>query len=951
MIMLKRKTTVPCFSVFVTLLLFFSSRSLYASLTYSFDLPLLGKAELIGDIDFLAETFSLRGTLVGKETTLAVGPCSLDRPTITLSNTKGLQLTARAQLFDEPLEVGIKEFKEKNKITLGASFVKKPSFTFFEKKIELSDIDIILEEGKTPRITTTIELLGSQANLTFGADNQTQYIEINAPNLNLQKLLPESEKKLLERFTFDTFAFKLINPFKKEGTQLEIQGKGSVRIDETISYPLNYQGSFSKNGFALQGKVLTAQSYYPFRDTYKLEQAIVQLPALSTLALSNLSIGIENKSSVSSKQALFIEGECELFNKKKFKARLNFIQNDAGKKGVSLHVNVPQKMKISRSIPSLTSLDFLTFEHATLIISTLSYFDTQANIPIEKGFSLLASLSINDVLPTATPLLGGQTTALLYGTLNADGALSLKASLPFALRFGKGPFKSAETSLLVELSKESLPSIALQASITVQPTDRDMPLVFSSEIKPGAADAKISGTMQGLWNAPFGIEGFSIGDCALSMSINYAQFAVSGLPSGAAIAASMKLGTEKKSKTMAIALSISENPSDLVLLGKVDGKLTFREIVEFAKTIALTKSKNSSESFDENTPIKVEQSFEQIVKNPDNQLLLDSVISNVEMKIVPTSTTIGQLRYQRGATFKGDATFLGKTVHIALSIDEEGVRAEGKIPSIIIGDIFSFSGPEEKEPTLTIALTPSKQQCEIEGLITFLGVSRKAILHASSKGFLAQFDTTLFKAFEASATLASLGSLSKPNFSIKLRLKNDALSLLSKKISDSIRSKFENAIAQLDSLEKNNETLEALTSSIHQLEIDRATLERDDPRNPALIGTKIELSNTKARYFIVKKATESAEKILNELKKILGLSNNFTIRLIEKTKTFFMLTSCEIETTIADLMKGILPAAKLNVDIFGQPKELTLQVDLRSQKDMEISLQKMALDSIALLKL
>lgn len=544
----------------------------------------------------------------------------------------------------------------------------------------------------------------------------------------------------------------------------------------------------------LVGTIKSKEPIRPFKN--------VKIPGLpqsdeiltKALVLREASVGLDIGIEQGKEKSFFFSGKADVFNVP-LDAKVIFTKV-GGKDGVVFKGGFSKGWKISDSIKKLagTKLDDIQFKNPSLFISSIDgYIDEETKQTINKGISLLSGLSPQGALEKFKKIPNlNFDNILVYGTFSTDPSkIKIGASLPDIFNFenfGKGRVKSG--GVIFEITGK--PSIALKANLLVKPTKNDSELLFTGEIQPEAEELKLALTMEGFWDDPFGIAGLSIGNMALQTATSYKMLAT-GVPiSGIGMTGSMKIGSGEQGKQITLAVNLTENEKDTMLFGELKGldgrpgKLSMQECVDFSKSMAIKAAEKTLKG-----QPKLQTKLNSINKNVTTFLnkenvkkILSTSVRDVEVKIVPYDTKIGQIQFKRGLTFKGILEMLGKEAGLNINIDTSGILAEGWLSEINLANgAFKLSGAgrDMKRGTpddgayikLLLKLNKLPEfivSCDLE----LLKIRNKKLDIALSKnGFKFELQGKLHGVYATKLYCKSSGGLKKPDFSFKGELQND----------------------------------------------------------------------------------------------------------------------------------------------------------------------------------
>lgn len=1124
-------------------------------LEYPIDLPVLGSATLNGSIDIVKSEFSLSGTLTSAAASLELGPLLINKPTISLSNTKGLGLTARGTLFESEVEIGIKEITSKDRIVLGATFITKPTITITaDQKITLDEIDITLERNKPALLTTKAELFSHDVIITIGGNKEKALLLFEIPQLKMSSIDSSLENTEFKNIELNNCSFSVMrtkaNPEKNiaKKVEFELSGKAnfsSVEMDDVsanvsslmmkayyeaehglilqalfnspIEYPLvgqinqaslvffsklhraipaldilktkkisewdqhlptddlltiatpqssgsnlflsgssnislptlgtlalEVEARFAKNKFAFEGKVkkevtlsrltlqnaslllsrdpnitvslqgkgiidnnleinaslalifhidqqaaqqqtkspaanknillkaqcdieltgslLSTKPYAPFENVSIPGLSSSDLSFLRTMTLENVQVGYSRKAnSQTVKQDFHLDGSLSVWGNR-IQGRVTFGETPEGVRGVTVRAELPSGWKFSSINPALEKLDTIELASSSLYFSSFEHKETDPNdenliITIPKGLSLYATLSLEKALPQSKKFMQAPSGVTLSGSFSTNGQFRFGAALPTALKFDSKKFKSAGLTFVIGNSPGSkIPYIALEASLMVKPSEKDDELTFTAQIKPDVEEMKISGTMQGSWDAPLGIYGLTIKDIALEADITYAQI-VTGIPiSGIGFVGSLQLAGGKTDKKMALAFHITENVSDMFISGKYDRALSIFELVDIFKNLTA----NAIEQMAKDNRNSAEQA--KLQKQMDTLRNIDIAkdfvgiyFHDINVHLAAQSTQIGMLTFDQGLTIAGKLDIFGQTAAVSINLDYSGVHVSGSLPAIVIGPIFALRGTQSPAnpqggPSLDMQLTLEKQAATISGFLTFLGITRGIEFSLDKDGFYTKFSQKLFGLFDANLLLRSSKIGDKPDFYIRGELAQNVVTTFCVQIVEQLTAALNNAINQIQSPKQQVQGLSGTTSDI-QKQIDSLKKQVDDLSKTAvqaflnsgkIIALEAQIAALKFRQggtIVGQKIGEGAltlgESFLKGVQKLTSGVGKIPDKILD-------IKSIILETSAQEWAAGKLPVYTIQCSLFGTNRTMALQLDLSNQEKTKESIRKMA---------
>ncbi len=369
------------------------------------------------------------------------------------------------------------------------------------------------------------------------------------------------------------------------------------------------------------------------------------------------------------------------------------------------------------------------------------------NYTVQGGLQLMGVL---EEIPGLSSLTGQKHVGLIltahFGTIT-DIAIEIpETRLHLGHSVECDPFK-------IQINITPQPELMLVFGMEINVPKQTTPLHFDMALSVGVIEAKGSVTMKNYWKNPFGIGGVKIGPAlALQIGIIYEQFIATGIPSEFGIAG----GLEIADTVVDMAVSISENPSEEILMGKLE-ELHPSQLINFA-----------SQLVDLQIP-KVPDFFE---------------IKKIELYCAPSGGSIGTITYQPGFSFSGDLIIAGKEISMYTRISDTGIEGAGHIDSFSLGPL-KIAGEKGKDAVVDLELSSSKQSLLIDGSISFLGAQEGVYVNISNNGIAFQFDQNFFGLLKYEIQGESIGTITKPeslDFKLSAEMDNDISKYLKKEV-------------------------------------------------------------------------------------------------------------------------------------------------------------------------
>lgn len=370
-----------------------------------------------------------------------------------------------------------------------------------------------------------------------------------------------------------------------------------------------------------------------------------------------------------------------------------------GKWGFIFAAVIDDDFKFQKIAGFLKPIDSFNFSDSALVVSTINADKFQVpgkpdlSGEVTKGLNFLMNLSMNDCseLEQIQKILHLHIYVLkIHLAVGADGSALMEGMFDGSFSLVEG-VTLTKTGLRVRLQSGNL-IFSLVVAVSVDIGDK---LLFTGEMAVQPNGASLAATMQGEWHKPFGVNGLTLSDVALAVGISG-----QGIPT-VGIAGSVEV---KNLEGELAVLFNSQAPQQSAL------KLAFNEF--YVKTVL--------ELCDENILDAIPDKLE---------VVLDSGYKDVEIYVVPTTTQIGELKYEQGFRAKGSVDLLGWDAMTDMEIDpSNGITAIGKMDPISLGSIFKLEGAEDKKnPQFELDLNLKKQKAIIAGSVSFLGLNKYSI--------------------------------------------------------------------------------------------------------------------------------------------------------------------------------------------------------------------------------
>jgi hypothetical protein len=668
---------------------------------------------------------------------------------------------------------------------------------------------------------------------------------------------------------------------------------------------------------------------------------------------------------------IFLEGGVDIFNLK-LTARVMYWKTTNSKTGKvsigpTLKVSMPNGWKFSDSFPGLSALDVLEFEEVFIYLSSISFEDKeietrrgQRAFKIEKGLTLYGNLKLKKSFPILQNASVAPDNIIVYGTISKDQEkLLIGANLPNLIKLKKGPIKAGGTAL--EISGK--PAVMLILSVLIKPTKQDEELRFTARISAAQKEGSIGLTMDGLWENVFGIEGLKIGNVALQLDANYKILFTTGMPSTLGFTGSMDLGVEENAKTIQLSGMFGEK---IVIHGQLDGSISIREIVNTAKSFAINAAeKGLPGKAPQHVLKKIDSDFKKIFKAPAIKQILDTECKNVNIKIVPETTFIGEYEYIKGVTIRGEIELIGTTVGLNMVLSPSGIISEGWVTPIQIGNVFSLKGAgldkkygtDDDAAIMSLALNFERQALIISGIVELLGIKQQTEISLDKDGLKFFVEGKIGNLFDAKVDVKSVGNIKDPDLIFKASLKNDFREALIREIKKSLN--IENVKVSM----KNQPDASHLLAANFDVESDEfIRFMNGKPKYLAKLGDwiKKKAGDVKKKASDIKEKTEDlGEKIGDRLEdRFKDVAKGFEdfgqafkkigAKALIRALNGMHIKKMSIDGSVKQMVNGTFPRIQLEFVIFKKTLLLDVQVDF---DDMAQTMENIIKEMLGKIKL
>jgi hypothetical protein len=551
-----------------------------------------------------------------------------------------------------------------------------------------------------------------------------------------------------------------------------------------------------------------------------------------------------------SEQKFLLNGGIFLYDKM-LKTQVFINNNENQNNNVSIKILFPSDWKLSELSSKFKKLDSINLEAPMIMYSNFPYNDSDLNITVVEGLTLLAGVDLQGPLkPIQTifndkllkPIGMGMNNLgelKIYGSASRDLdatefsiTLPLEISLDFNIWHQKGllPFKPL---LIEKIALESFTfgfdaeaEIEAGLSILVKLTTQENPLIFNGKIEMGAEKTTLDASLAGLVD-PFIVSWIALQDIGIEMDFDYkiteASFAVTGvpLPSGIGFKGTMKLGKK-------------ENETDIKVAGKMEIKAEVEDVITKEATATSEVATGNVNSgikkaalsfgsfvlFGEVDHLNIMHLADLFYRMNNKKLHLPEKklppleFKKVEVRIIPTNTEIADQYYRAGTEIDAEVNILGINGQMYLKVTKYGIKGFGRLDNINT-PYFRLTGPGEdtvegtNDDGFTIGMdcTTAKQDLYIMGKLEIppLGISKDVKIDITPFGAQIEISTKLFDIFKTKLhfnfdTMHIFNADNVAQFDLGITIENDALEDVNKFLEKGIRSLTKELEKEVDKL-------------------------------------------------------------------------------------------------------------------------------------------------------
>lgn len=506
-------------------------------------------------------------------------------------------------------------------------------------------------------------------------------------------------------------------------------GVTSLSVGELAFTMVNKSG---KAGGTIAGIAAIAGSKMSIEyDMSKGVELDASLPALSTKSLvdvvcgSDIWGGLSLVSKLPSLDFSNVKAVCDIDEKTIFISGTISGFGDAvfltrktnSKWGFGLGAKIGSGWKFASVSSVLALLDTLNFSNSSLVVT--SFDDKKFEISdypefsgsVNKGVNFLLNVTMDDQaeLKFIKKLLKLSIDLLkIHGSVASGGSGLIEASFDGDFTIANGVVIN-QVGLRITTGTTAT-SFGLLCSMEVKFKDD---LLFTGEIEVEPNGASFSATMEGDWTNPFGIKGVTLSNVAIELGVNAEMLPSFGFAGTAKI----------KDVTGELGILVNTITPIESLLHLKFNELGIKTLLDIC---------------DESVAKSIPDTFDVIV---------NTGLKDVDVHIVPKTTSIGQIKYEQGFRASGALSLLGLEAAAALEIDQSsGLSGNGAVKAINLLNIFKVTGANgEKNPNLEINLNTKKVGVHLSGAVDFLGLTEYAFYaDLTTSGFVFKIHQQLY---------------------------------------------------------------------------------------------------------------------------------------------------------------------------------------------------------------
>ncbi len=222
-------------------------------------------------------------------------------------------------------------------------------------------------------------------------------------------------------------------------------------------------------------------------------------------------------------------------------------------------------------------------------------------------------------------------------------------------------------------------AVSILTGLNIKVPNQEQPLAFRTGLTfVPPTEFIVGGWLEGMWNNPFGVPYFSIGEVGLQagMDINTAAASL-GILALSRLGVRGVMGFGDKKVEMASSVSLSSASPDLMLHGKFVGGLYLNDVVIVGATVIEEAAKQTGK------PISIKSQVTNKIPNIGLQ--------NAEVYIAPKDVDLAGRYYKQGVLVDGVVDILGVTGELRIEIGKTSVQGLAYMSEINAGP-FKLTG-------------------------------------------------------------------------------------------------------------------------------------------------------------------------------------------------------------------------------------------------------------------
>jgi predicted nucleic acid-binding Zn-ribbon protein len=705
----------------------------------------------------------------------------------------------------ESIEIMIQAREKALMINASASV----NWQFLDDAIALEDIGIALELSGGNGVSGYIEgqlMLGQQSLLLTGDTAESLQLTASVESLALSDVVNELLTTVSLPATIPNFILKdvqvALSPHPasfqlsaKVDEQWQIPVGYSGILIENLSFDVSYEGDrdAQHRGFnaSISGIVnignIALDAVYRLPGEFELRSQIPSIslmslihyfcgdevldaiqipPSISALTLDNVELLISPANKLVSLSATSGFGQLELI-----------INKPAQKWTFACAFSLQESWRFSNLVPELVILDSLSFgaghivfasdDNHGLQLSSLSSESTNA-IRVTKGLNFYARMRMQGL--GVDELFNIDALSVQTSISHDPSQISIEAGIQGEFELGEGVIFGGIRLRLKPAPSEF--SLTLLGTLSVNVNQDKLEFVGGLQLKPRAAN--LQATMFGQWNEPFDFKGFALSNVAIELGLSFPPPIPSiGIKGDIIIGdfegtAAVKFDSAMPSKSM---LAVAFN------------QLFFMDIVT---------------AF-------CQADMVQVIPPTIAQTLSSMGFEDVNIYIVPQTTTIGEFTFERGIELRG--AFYLKDILVAglLKIDYiEGIEIRGDMQGIPSTPVFSITGAQGADnPSVYLNVSPrALPVIHVSATVSLLGIQQELAIQVSDNGFYFLVSGNVFDLFESTIEVDAADLKDSGTFSIKASMKNDFMRYLNEQTTKAIRQAADEAQHDIESAQR-----------------------------------------------------------------------------------------------------------------------------------------------------